>query len=228
MQGQTRCRPARVVAPVPAAHAQLAGPYDQRVTGSHGAVLCGEGVLEVIDGDRITGVEAGDPPSHRQVDQDGAHHHPVAPVLDPVACGTVRGVFGRAVAVPHFAFAEDVGQGIPLGATLGAHDDHVVGEAETTDRTERGQDLVLSSGQVVSAGRGGDQLRVGAQPTWLWPGLIVGQGQRDDLAVADQRRGGAYLLGTDEVHRPELVVGTPSAPPAEAGDVVVENLGAGH
>lgn len=136
-------------------------------------------------------------------------------MLDAVACRAARGVLGRAVAVPHPTLVEDVRERVPLCSALGAHDDHVVGEAEPTDGPERRQRLVLSPGEVVRAGRGGDQLGVGPQPAVLWSALVVGQGQGDDLAVADQRGGGADLFGAHEVQCAELVVLTPAAPAAE-------------
>jgi hypothetical protein len=59
--------------------------HQQRITGVDGAALRGQRFLEIVDGDRVARIQAGDPPVPGQVDQHRAQHQAITPLLNAIA-----------------------------------------------------------------------------------------------------------------------------------------------
>ena len=181
-----------------------ADAHDVARLDSHPLALLGRehvGLGDLVGvGQRLDPLQSGDVKQHSAGDELDGH------LGDVVLRGALEVVDrSRGNPVVEKAVVPDVGQAVPLGGGLQAHDDDVVG-----------RDLPVLGVERVRGKQGEHVLRVVPPAAGRERAVLVERDAAvDDLAGPDQLSRTDQLLRGDEVERPDLVVIAPAAPVAE-------------
>src|SRR5262245_38813547 len=187
----------------------LAGADDDEVAAADRDVLVLGALVELVVGDGfsilqpVDAAEAGDVEEHATTDHlvlgvlDAEHTQ--APGVDQLGVEAVIGL----------VLVEDVPQRVPMGGTLDAEIERIVGVADLVP--------VLSAGDGVGAGREHlvDGIEAAAEQAGLGAFAVEGDAEREYLAGTDQARRLDDILGRYVIERANLIVLAPAAPVLE-------------